>query len=143
VPFKSVGDVIAAMLATQVHYLIWISPSSLPMVKDGKLRALAVTSAKRYPGLPDVPSVAEIGLKGAEVDTMIGVIGPATLPKSFVNRVHGDIAAVLRQPAIREAFERQGGEPALDVTQAAYASKWKSEYEVYRKLLPELGVKRQ
>ncbi|HEV7799872.1 MAG TPA: tripartite tricarboxylate transporter substrate-binding protein, partial [Burkholderiales bacterium] len=108
VPFKSVGDVIAAMLATQVHYLIWISPSSLPMVKDGKLRALAVTSAKRYPGLPDVPSVAEIGLKGAEVDTMIGVIGPVTLPKSLVNRVHDDIASVLRQPAIREAFERQG-----------------------------------
>lgn len=143
VPFKSVGDVIAAMLATQVHYLIWISPSSLPMVKDGKLRALAVTSAKRYPGLPDVPSVAEIGLKGAEVDTMIGVIGPVTLPKSFVNRVHGDISSVLRQPAIREAFERQGGEPAPDTTQAAYAAKWKTEYEVYRKLLPELGLKRQ
>ena len=143
VPFKGVGDVIAAMLATQVHYLIWISPASLPMVKDGKLRAMAVTSAKRYPGLPDVPSVAEVGLRGAEVDTLIGVIGPAALPKNLVARLHGDIAAVLRQPAIRESFDRQGGEPAVDVTQAAYAAKWKSEYERYSKLLPDLGLKPQ
>jgi tripartite-type tricarboxylate transporter receptor subunit TctC len=143
VPYKSVGDVIAAMVNTQVHYLVWISPSSLPMLKDGRLRAFAVTSAKRYPGLPDVPTVSEAGVRGAEVDTMIGVVGPATLPAKFVARLHGDIAAVLRQPPIREAFERQGGEPAPEVTQAAYAAKWKAEYELYRKLLPELGLKKQ
>jgi tripartite-type tricarboxylate transporter receptor subunit TctC len=143
VPFKTVGDVYAAMLATQVHYLVWITPAALPMVKDGKLRAMAVTSAKRYPGLPDVPSVTELGLRGAEVDTLIGVVGPATLPKSFVSRLHDDFAAVLRQPSIREAFERQGGEPAADVTQAAYAAKWKAEYELYHKLLPQLGLKQQ
>ncbi len=143
VPFKSVGDVIAALIATQVHYLIWISPASLPMLKDGRLRAFAVTSAKRYRGLPDVPTMAEVGVRGAEVDTMIGVIGPAKLPKHLVNRIHADITAVLRQPAIREAFDRQGGEPAADVSQAAYAAKWKSEYEVYRKLLPELGLQKQ
>jgi tripartite-type tricarboxylate transporter receptor subunit TctC len=143
VAFKSVGDVYAAMLATQVHYLVWITPAALPMVKDGKLRAFAVTSAKRYPGLPDVPSVAEVGLRGAEVDTLIGVVGPAALPKSLAARLHADFQAAMRQPSIREGFERQGGEPALDVTQAAYAAKWKSEYELYRKLLPELGLKRQ
>ncbi len=143
VPFKSVGDVIAAMLATQVHYLVWISPASLPMLKDGRLRAMAVTSAKRYPGLPDVPSVAEIGLRNAEVDTLIGVVGPATLPKALVSRLHNDFETALRQPAIREAFDRQGGEPAVNVTQAAYAAKWKAEYERYSKLLPELGLKRQ
>ena len=143
VPFKSVGDVIAAMLTTQVQYLVWISPASLPMLKDGRLRAMAVTSLKRYPGLPEVPTVAEIGLPGAEVETLIGVVGPASLPKSTVGRLHKDIQAVLRQPSIREAFDKQGGEPAADVTQAAYAAKWKSEYEVYRKLLPELGLKPQ
>ena len=143
VAFKSVGDVIAAMLATQVHYLIWISPASLPMLKDGRLRALAVTSAKRYPGLPDVPTVAESGVRGAEVDTMIGVVGPARLPKTLQAIVYKDLNAALRQPAIREAFDRQGGEPATDTTQAAYAEKWKAEYELYRKLLPELGLKRQ
>ena len=143
VAFKSVGDVIAAMISTQVHYLIWISPASLPMLKDGRLRAFAVTSTKRYPGLPEVPTVAEAGVRGAEVDTMIGVVGPVKLPKPLVATLHKDIHATLRQPAIREAFDRQGGEPATDMTQAAYAEKWRAEYELYRKLLPELGLKRQ
>jgi tripartite-type tricarboxylate transporter receptor subunit TctC len=143
VPFKNVADVIAAMIATQVHYLIWISPSALPMLKDSRLRALAVTSAKRYAGLPDVPTVGEAGLRNAEVDTLIGIVGPAKLPKSMVDRLHDDIVTAMRQPAIREAFERQGGEPAIDVTQAAYAAKWRAEYELYRKLLPQLGLKPQ
>ena len=131
------------MVATQVHYLVWISPAALPMLKDGRLRALAVTSAKRYAALPDVPTVGEAGLRNAEVDTMIGLVGPARLPKSMVSRLHADIQAALRQPSVREAFERQGGAPATDTTQAAYAAKWKAEYELYRKLLPGLGLKPQ
>ena len=143
VAYKSVGDVIAAMVSTQVHYLIWISPASLPMLKDGRLRAFAVTSATRYPGLPDVPTVAEAGVRGAEVDTMIGVVGPARLPKPLAAALHKDFHAVMRQASIREAFDRQGGEPAIDVSQAAYAERWRAEYELYRKLLPELGLKKQ
>ncbi len=143
VPFKSAADVFAAMISTQVHYMIWISPASLPMMKDGRLRAMAVTSAKRYSGLPDTPTVSEAGLRGAEVETMIGIVGPVSLPKPLVARIYADVNAALRQPAIREAFERQGGEPASDVSQAAYAAKWKAEYDVYRKLLPELGLKPQ
>jgi tripartite-type tricarboxylate transporter receptor subunit TctC len=143
VPFKTVADVFSAMVATQVHYLIWISPASLPMLKDSRLRALAVTSAKRYPGLPEVPTVAEAGLRNAEVETMIGIVGPVNLPRNTVARLHADIVAAMRQPSIKEAFERQGGEPAVDVSQATYAQRWKSEYELYRKLLPELGLKPQ
>ena len=143
VPFKSVADVYAAMLATQVHYLIWISPASLPMLKDGRVRALAVTSAKRYAGLPDVPTVGEGGLRNAEVDTLIGIVGPAKLSKTMVDRLHDDIVTAMRQPTIKEAFARQGGEPAIDVTQPVYAAKWRAEYDVYRKLLPQLGLKAQ
>lgn len=141
VPFKSVADVYAAMVTSQVHYLAFISPASLPMLKDGRLRALAVTSAKRFTALPEVPTMAEAGLRSAQVETVIGLIGPAKLPQEMISRLYRDIHAVLRQPATREAFERQGGEPAVDTTQAAFAAKWKSEYELYRKLLPELGLK--
>jgi tripartite-type tricarboxylate transporter receptor subunit TctC len=113
------------------------------MLKDSRLRALAVTSAKRYPGLPDVPTVSEAGLRNGEVDTLIGIVGPAKLPKDTVDRLHQDIVSAMRQPTIKEAFDRQGGEPAVDVTQAAYAAKWRAEYELYRKLLPQLGLKPQ
>lgn len=143
VPFKSAADVYAAMVASQVHYLIWISPAALPMLREGKLRALAVTSSKRFPALPDAPTVAEAGLRGAEVETMIGIVGPAALPKPMVARLHRDIVTAMRQPSIAKAFEIQGGEPAVDVSQEAYAARWKAEYELYRKLLPELGLKKQ
>ena len=113
------------------------------MLKEGRLRALAVTSSKRYAGLPDVPTVAEAGLRNAEVETMIGIVGPVKLPKTMVSRLYSDIASAMRQPAVKEAFERQGGEPAIDVTQAAYVAKWQAEYELYRRLLPELGLKPQ
>ena len=143
VPFKAVADVYTEMLASRVHYLIWISPSSLPMVKDGKLRALAVTSAKRAAALPEVPTVSEAGLKGAEVDTMIGIVGPVTLSKAMIARIHDDVQDVLKRPEIRVTFERQGGEPAIDVSSAAYAEKWRNEYLRYQKLLPEIGLKPQ
>jgi tripartite-type tricarboxylate transporter receptor subunit TctC len=90
-----------------------------------------------------VPTVAEAGLKGAEVDTMIGVVGPATLSKGLVSRLYADFQDVLSRPETRATFDRQGGEPAVGVTTTQYAQKWKAEYELYRKLLPEIGLKPQ
>jgi tripartite-type tricarboxylate transporter receptor subunit TctC len=143
VPFKTVAEVYTEMLASRVHYLVWITPAALPLMREGKLRALAVTSAQRYAGLPEVPTVAEAGLGSAVVETMIGIVGPATLPKNLVERIHRDIVSILRRPEIKASFDRQGGDAAADTTQAAYAAKWKSEYETYRKLLPEIGLKPQ
>lgn len=143
VPFKTVPDIISEMLASRVHYLIFISPASLPMVRDGKLRPFAVTGSKRFSGLPDVPTMAEAGVKGADVDTMIGLVGPVKLPRAMIQRIHADFQEVMARPDVKTAFERQGGEPALGVTTAAYAERWKAEYEVYRKLLPEIGLKPQ
>ena len=143
VPFKAVADVVSEMRSSRVHYLLFISPAALPMLNDGKLRALAVTSTKRYAGLPDVPTMGEAGLRGAEAETMIGIIGPAALPRQLVNRLHADIVSVLRRPDTKTRFERMGGEPAAETSRDAYAAKWKAEYELFRKLLPEIGLKPQ
>lgn len=143
IPFKNVADVITEMRASRVHYLIFISPAALPMLQDGRLRALAVTSSKRYAGLPDVPTVGEAGLRGAEAETMIGIVGPAALPPRMVARLHADIVSVLRQPDTKTQFERFGGEPAGETSREAYAAKWKAEYELFSKLLPEIGLKPQ
>jgi tripartite-type tricarboxylate transporter receptor subunit TctC len=107
------------------------------------MHALAVTSARRSPALPDVPTVSEAGLKGAEVDTMIGIVGPAKLPPTMIARIYADVQEVLKRPDIRVTFDRQGGEPAVGVTTAAYAEKWRNEYLRYQKLLPEIGLKPQ
>ncbi|MBI2509571.1 MAG: tripartite tricarboxylate transporter substrate binding protein [Betaproteobacteria bacterium] len=143
VPFRNVADVVSEMRSSRVHYLIFISPASLPMLQDGKLRAFAVTSPRRYAGLPDVPTVGEAGLRGAEADTMIGIIGPAALPGRLVTRLHADIVSVLRRPDTRTQFERFGGEPAAETSRDAYAARWKAEHEIFRKLLPEIGLKPQ
>lgn len=143
VPYKNVADVVSEMRSSRVHYLMFISPASLPMLQDGKLRALAVTSSKRYAGLPDVPTVSEAGLRGAEAETMIGIVGPAALPRHLVARLHADIVSVLRRPDTKTQFERFGGEPAAETSRAGYAAKWKAEYELFKKLLPEIGLKPQ
>ncbi|MDP2240863.1 MAG: tripartite tricarboxylate transporter substrate-binding protein [Burkholderiales bacterium] len=143
VPFKSVADVVSEMRSSRVHYLMFISPAALPMLQDGKLRALAVTSPRRYAGLPDVPTVGEAGLKGAETDTMIGIIGPVAMPRHLVARLHADIVSVLRQPDTKVQFERFGGAPAVETSRDAYAAKWKAEHELFSKLLPEIGLKPQ
>jgi len=143
VPFKNVADVVSEMRSSRVHYLIFISPAALPMLQDGRLRALAVTSPKRYAGLPDVPTVGEVGMRGAEAETMIGIVGPAALPPRMVARLHADIVSVLRQPDTKIQFERFGGEPAAETSRDAYAAKWKAEYDLFRKLLPEIGLKPQ
>lgn len=143
VPFKIVADIYTEMLANRVHYLVFVSPASIPMLRDGKMRALAVTSAKRNAALPDTPTVVEAGLPGAEVDTMFGVLAPAGLPKAVVARLHADIVKILRLPETRERFARQGGEPAVDTTPESYARQLGAEYERYRKLLPAIGLKPQ
>jgi tripartite-type tricarboxylate transporter receptor subunit TctC len=113
------------------------------MVADSPLRAMAVTSLKRFAGLPDVPTVSEIGLRNAEVDTIIGVVGPPGMPQSLVKRLHAEIVAALRAPETRTQFARFGGEPAVDTTPESFAAKWASEYKLYRALLPEIGLKPQ
>jgi len=86
------------------------SPSStvLPHVKSGRLRALAVTTASRLPSLPDLPTVAESGLKGYETITWFGFVTPAKTPPAIITRLNAEIVKVLALPDVRNQFEIQG-----------------------------------
>ena len=90
-----------------------------------------------------MPTVIEAGLPAAEVDTQFGVVAPARTPQDAINRLHADIVSVLRRPETKERFERQGGSPAVDTTPEKFAAQLKTEYERYRKLIPEIGIKPQ
>ena len=143
VPFKTVADSYTEMYANRVHYVVYVAPAAMPGVRDGRLRALAVTSAKRFAALPDVPTMAEAGLPGAEVETMFGLVAPAAAPKAVIAKLHADIVGILRRPETKERFDRQGGEPAIDTTPDSYAKLLRAEYERYVKLIPEIGLKPQ
>jgi tripartite-type tricarboxylate transporter receptor subunit TctC len=142
IPFKLFSDALGEMYAGRVHF--YVSPISavMPGVKDGRLRALAVTTRKRAALLPDVPTMAEAGLPEFQFDAWFGVAGPARLPAALVARLNNVIGEVVRNPDIGERFARQGVEPATGTAQE-FAQLVRADYTKYRKLIPEANIKVQ
>lgn len=108
VPFKGGGENASAVMAGHVDFLIDASASVMSLIQGGKLKALAVTGARRMPQLPDVPTVAESGLADYDVETFIGLLGPARMPQAVVDRLAGAMQRVLARPATSDAFMRAG-----------------------------------
>ncbi|HKA38191.1 MAG TPA: tripartite tricarboxylate transporter substrate-binding protein, partial [Burkholderiales bacterium] len=95
VPFKLLADAWGEIFSGRVQLFVFTGPSSVPMVKDGRVRALAVSTAKRISALPDVPTVAEAGLPAAEHTAWFGVFVPAGTPKALVSKLAADVNTVL------------------------------------------------
>ena len=143
VPFKVVPDVLSETVSGRVHYLVFTVPTISPVVRDGRLRALAVTSAKRNPAFPNIPSVVEEGLPAARSDGWFGLLGPAGVPKKIVAQLAADVKKIITEPRIRETFAKQGAEAAVDSGPEAYDKLMKSEYERYVKLVKDVGMQVQ
>ena len=143
VPFKAVADMYTEVASGRVHMLVFVLPSVLGFLKDAKVRGLAVTSASRNFALPELPTVAESGLPGAESETMYGFLAPSKTPRPLVNKLGADIVSVLRKPDTRERFEKLGGQPTADTSPEAFEKYVRREYENFRKLIPEIGLKPQ
>ncbi len=113
IPYKGgSGQMVTELVAGQVQVASMGLPPSIQYVKSGRLRAIAVTSSKRSPLLPDVPTVSEAGLPGFDVTSWYGLFAPAAMPGNLVKKVNGDVAAVLEAQDIKERLERLGAEPA-------------------------------
>lgn len=143
VPFKNVADAWSEMFAGRLHFIVFVAPAVTPMMREPRLRALAVTTKTRALGFPDLPTVVEAGLPDAVVETPFGIAAPAKTPRAIINRLHADIVIILKRPETAERFARQGGVPAVDTTPESFGALIKSEYELYRRLLPEIGIKPQ
>jgi tripartite-type tricarboxylate transporter receptor subunit TctC len=102
VPYKGGAPAVQALLAGDVQLTAVSVNTGLPHVKSGKVRALAIASLKRSPALPEVPTLAEQGVKGAEADSWLALFGPAGIPEPVVAKLHQEIAAALNDPPIRE-----------------------------------------
>lgn len=112
VPYKGSGPSVSDTISGQIQLNFAPFPLVREHIKGGKLKALAVTSAKRSPVLPDVPTVAEAGLPGYEAVGWFGLMAPAGTPKAVLDRINRDVNQVLKSPAIRESLASEGAEPA-------------------------------
>src|SRR5690606_39251776 len=104
------------------------------------LRALAVTSAKRSPSLPDVPTVAEAGVPGYEASSWFGLVAPADTPKSIIDKTQQAVAEALKQPEVREKLSAQGAEPVGN-TPEEFARFIEAETEKWGKVVRDSGAK--
>lgn len=143
VPFKVVADMYTEVAAGRVHMLVFVLPSVLGFLKDNKVRGLAVTSTTRSFALPDLPTIAEAGFPGGESETPYGFLAPARTPRAVVNKLGADMVSVLRKPDTKDRFEKLGGQPTVDTSPEAFEKYVRREYENYRKLIPEIGLKPQ
>jgi len=116
-------------------------PSSLPHIKGGKLKALAVTSLQRSAALPDVPTMEEAaGLKGFDATSWFGLLAPAGTPKDVLDKLHGETVKTLAMPAVRKKFDELGLEPVGN-TPAEFAAIIRKETPEWAKVIKDAGIK--
>jgi tripartite-type tricarboxylate transporter receptor subunit TctC len=142
VPYKGGGPALIDLLAGQVTMYFGSMPASLPHVRTGRLRGLAVTSLERSNAAPDIPTVAESGFPGFEAVTWIGAVGPAGVPRPIVKRLHDEIVAILGAPDVRERLASLGAEPLTD-TPEGYARYIRSEIVKWAGVVRHAGITAQ
>lgn len=111
IPYKGSAPAVNDLLGNQIGLMFDNMPSSYPHVKAGKLRAIAVTSAKRSPALPDVPTVAEAGVPGYEATSWFALYATGGTPKPIVDRLNAEVVKILAMPEVRQQMAGQGAEP--------------------------------
>ena len=117
VPYKGTAGALTDLLSGEVDLMFLPVHVAMPHVKAQKLKALAVGSPKRHPVAPDLPTLQELGIKGAEVDMWYAFLAPKGTPPAIVNRLNSELRSILVLPDVRSAFETQGLEPASSTPQ--------------------------
>jgi tripartite-type tricarboxylate transporter receptor subunit TctC len=140
IPYKGSPPAVTDLLAGEVALMFSPSSTVLPHVKSGRLRALAVTTAARLPSLPELPTVAESGLKGYETITWFGFVAPAKTPQAIVARLNAEIVKVLALPEVRNPFAIQGIE-VIGGTPEQFASYIRDEITKWAKVIRLSGAK--
>ncbi|AOY94238.1 MFS transporter [Cupriavidus sp. USMAA2-4] len=139
IPYKGTALAIPDLMSGKVHVLFDSIVSGLPHVKDGKLKGLAVTSLKRSPLVPDIPTVSESGLPGFESDTWFGIYGPKGLPAEIVNRLNAEFNKAIQAPEVKDRLARLGAEP-VGGTPAQFAAMVKKDSARWGKLIKERKI---
>ncbi|MBM3374146.1 MAG: tripartite tricarboxylate transporter substrate binding protein, partial [Betaproteobacteria bacterium] len=129
---------LVATIAGEVQIMFATMPAAMPHVKSGKVRPVAVTTTRRSQAMPELPTIAESGVKGYDAATWYGLLAPAGTPKAIVDRLHGDTVKILAGPT-RQRLEAQGFEPDGG-TPAAFAAYIQSEIVKWAKVIKDAGI---
>ena len=140
IPYKGNGPADIAILGGEVQSVFGSMPALLQNTKAGKLRALAVGTARRSPALPDVPTVAELGYPGFEAALWLGVLAPAGTPQPIIDRLNRELTSIAATPDFRSLMDKNGAEP-ISNTPEQFATMIRAEVERYTKVVKAVGVK--
>lgn len=141
IPYKGTGPALNDVLGGQVQMSFTDVLTALPHIQAGKLRVLGVTSAQRSRALPDVPTLAEQGLKDFDSSVFFGIVAPAGTPPDVVNKLNASFAAVLQQTDVRQRLAQQGLEPPPNYTPAQLASYMRTEAAKWHEVIKISGAK--
>ena len=140
-PFPGGGPSIQSVVAGHTPMCFQAIPPATALIKDGKLRALAVTAAARSPALPDVPTLDELGIKDQEAETMQGVLVPAGTPQPIVDLLQSEIARIIALPEVKDKLLAIGLEPS-GMSQAAFAAYIKADIAKWKKVIEDAKIPR-
>ena len=138
-PFPGGGPSIQSVVGGHTPMCFQAIPPATPLVKDGKLRALAITAKTRSPALPDVPTLDELGIKDQEAETMQGVLVPAGTPKPIVELLQAEIARIVNLPDVRDKMLAMGLEPD-GMSSAEFAAYIKADVAKWKKVIADAKI---
>jgi tripartite-type tricarboxylate transporter receptor subunit TctC len=140
IPYKGSGPAISDLLGGQVSVMFDNLPPSMPHIKSGKLRALAITTTTRYPGLPDLPTMVEAGVPGYDSAAWFGIMAPTGTPGEIVSRINAEVNKILALPDVRARFDQQGAIPAPG-TPAEFGAFIQNEITKWGRVVKASGAK--
>ena len=140
VPYKGSNPATAAILGGEVNFVFSTMPPAISNARAGKLRALAVTTAKRVEAAPEIPTMIEAGLKDFEIVLYSGVMGPKGMDRAIVNRINAEFAKVLQVPEIRSVYDKIGAQP-LAMTPAEFEKRTQDEIAKLAPVVRASGAK--
>ena len=142
VPYKGTQEVLTDLLGGRVDYYFTPISAGMSAIRGGKLRPIAVTTAKRNSQLPDVPTVAESGVPGFEFTLWFGIWGPTGMPASVVEKINRDVNRALAEPAIRDQLSKLGND-TMPMSPSEFAAFVRREVDDYAKVIKAAGIKPQ
>ena len=140
VPYKGGGQAVTDVVGGQIPLIFTVLPTVSAFIRDGRLNAIAVASAKRSAVLPETPTMVESGLAGFEVNSWYGLFAPARTPRAVIDRLQTEVAAVLAQPEIRERYLNAGLEPVGNKP-AEFAEQVRNDIQRWQKVVKEADIR--